>query len=116
MSHYISITAGERAEMLKAIGVNDVATLFEAIPSAVRFPPLNLPKALSEPEIRRELTRLSNQTAGAHTHSMFPGAYNHSCAERHRSDFAPLRVLYSLHPINPKSAKVHCRRFLNIKA
>lgn len=79
MSHYISITAGERAEMLKAIGVNDVAALFEAIPSAVRFPPLNLPKALSEPEIRRELTRLSNQTAGAHTHSMFlgAGAYNH---------------------------------------
>ena len=67
MSHYISITAGERAEMLKAIGVDNVAALFDAIPSAVRFPPLNLPKALSEPEIRRELTRLSNQTAGAHT-------------------------------------------------
>jgi glycine dehydrogenase subunit 1 len=79
MSHYISITAGERAEMLQAIGVDSVAALFEAIPSAVRFPPLNLPKALSEPEIRRELTRLSNQTAGAHTHSMFlgAGAYNH---------------------------------------
>ena len=79
MSHYISITAGERAEMLKAIGVDNITALFEAIPSAVRFPPLNLPKALSEPEIRRELTRLSNQTAGAHTHSMFlgAGAYNH---------------------------------------
>jgi len=79
MSHYISITAGERAEMLQAIGVDSVAALFEAIPSAVRFPPLDLPKALSEPEIRRELTRLSNQTAGAHTHSMFlgAGAYNH---------------------------------------
>ena len=79
MSHYISITAGERAEMLQAIGVDSVAALFEAIPSAVRFPPLDLPKALSEPEIRRELTRLSNQTAGAHTHSMFlgVGAYNH---------------------------------------
>jgi glycine dehydrogenase subunit 1 len=79
MSHYISITAGERAEMLQAIGVDSVAALFEAIPSAVRFPPLDLPKALSEPEIRRELTRLSNQTDGAHTHSMFlgAGAYNH---------------------------------------
>jgi glycine dehydrogenase subunit 1 len=79
MSHFISITDSERAEMLSAIGVNTVADLFEAIPSDVRFPTLNLPKSLSELEVRRELGRMASQNAGAHSHSIFlgAGAYNH---------------------------------------
>ena len=56
MSHYISITAAERAEMLAAIGVSDVAQLFEAIPADVRFPKLDLHRPLSEMEVRRELS------------------------------------------------------------
>lgn len=79
MSHYISITEAERAEMLAAIGVEQVADLFADVPEALRFPELNLPPALSEIELRRELGGMSNQNANATSHSIFlgAGAYNH---------------------------------------
>ena len=79
MSHYISITDAERAEMLAAIGVGQVADLFADVPAEVRFPELKLPPALSEIELRRELGALSNRTANATSHSIFlgAGAYNH---------------------------------------
>ncbi|MEO7911444.1 MAG: aminomethyl-transferring glycine dehydrogenase subunit GcvPA [Roseiflexaceae bacterium] len=79
MSHYISITAAERAEMLAAIGVAQVADLFADVPAEVRFPELRLPRALSEIELRRELGAMSNRNANPTTHSMFlgAGAYNH---------------------------------------
>jgi glycine dehydrogenase subunit 1 len=79
VSHYISITAAERAEMLAAIGVAQVADLFADVPAAVRFPELRLPRALSEIELRRELGAMSNRNANPTTHSMFlgAGAYNH---------------------------------------
>lgn len=79
MSHYISITEAERAEMLAAIGVEQVADLFADVPEALRFPELKLPPALSEIELRRELGGMSNQNANAASHSIFlgAGAYNH---------------------------------------
>lgn len=79
MSHYISITPAERAEMLAAIGVNSTSDLFVDIPSDVRFPRLNLPDVMSEIAVRRELNRMATANAGAHSHSMFlgAGAYNH---------------------------------------
>src|SRR5262245_57187358 len=79
MSHYISITDAERAEMLKAIGVEQVADLFADVPKDVRFPELKLPPPLSEIELRRELGALAGQNANATTHSIFlgAGAYNH---------------------------------------
>ena len=79
MSHYISITEAERAEMLAAIGVGAVADLFADVPAEVRFPELKLPPALSEIELRRELGAMSNQNANPGSHSIFlgAGAYNH---------------------------------------
>jgi glycine dehydrogenase subunit 1 len=79
MSHYISITDAERAEMLAAIGVEQVSDLFAGVPAQVRFPTVELPPALSEIELRRELGACANQNASAQTHSMFlgAGAYNH---------------------------------------
>ncbi|MFN8502889.1 aminomethyl-transferring glycine dehydrogenase subunit GcvPA [Kouleothrix sp.] len=79
MSHYISITEAERAEMLAAIGVGAVADLFADVPAEVRFPELKLPPALSEIELRRELGAMANQNANPGSHSMFlgAGAYNH---------------------------------------
>jgi glycine dehydrogenase subunit 1 len=79
MSHYISITDAERAEMLAAIGVERVADLFADIPADARFPELRLPPPLSEPEIRRELAALARQNAEATGYSIFlgAGAYNH---------------------------------------
>ncbi len=79
MSHYIPITDADRAEMLKTIGVGEVADLFVDVPEAVRFPELRLPRALSEIELRRELGAMSGRNASAATHSIFlgAGAYNH---------------------------------------
>jgi glycine dehydrogenase subunit 1 len=79
VSHYISITDAERAEMLEAIGVEQVKELFADVPETVRFPELHLPPALSEIELRRELGALANQNANVTSHSIFlgAGAYNH---------------------------------------
>lgn len=79
MSHYISITESERAEMLKAIGVADVAELFHDVPADLRFPTLDLPAALAEGEMARELRRLSSKNSDVLNHSCFlgAGAYNH---------------------------------------
>ncbi|PDV99825.1 aminomethyl-transferring glycine dehydrogenase subunit GcvPA [Candidatus Chloroploca asiatica] len=79
MSHYISITATERAEMLKAIGIASTDDMFVDVPEAWRFPALDLPAPMSEPELVRALLERSNKNAHAHTHSIFlgAGAYNH---------------------------------------
>jgi glycine dehydrogenase subunit 1 len=79
MSHYISITDQDRQAMLDAIGVNSVEALFDVVPDAVRFPPVDLPEPMGEAELMRELRRMNNQNANAHTHSIFlgAGAYNH---------------------------------------
>jgi glycine dehydrogenase subunit 1 len=79
MSHYISITDAERAEMLKAIGVARVEDLFAVVPEGVRFPQVELPPALSEIELRRELGAMAGKNANPNTHSIFlgAGAYNH---------------------------------------
>jgi glycine dehydrogenase subunit 1 len=79
MSHYISITDAERAEMLQAIGVERIEDLFAVVPEGVRFPQVQLPPALSEIELRRELGAMAAKNANASTHSIFlgAGAYNH---------------------------------------
>jgi len=79
VSHYISITADERAEMLKTIGVEHVADLFAVVPEDVRFPQVDLPPAISEIELRRELGAMAARNANPTTQSVFlgAGAYNH---------------------------------------
>ena len=79
MSHYISNTEADRAAMLEAIGIADVAELFAVVPEDVRFPKVDLPRPLSEAELLRELRRMSNRNANAQSHSVFlgAGAYNH---------------------------------------
>jgi glycine dehydrogenase subunit 1 len=79
MSHYIPITDADRAAMLQAIGVRSVADLFTDVPAAKRFPRLDLPEPLSEPELLRELHALSSATADTRHYSVFlgAGAYNH---------------------------------------
>ncbi len=79
MSHYISITDTERDDMVRVIGVNTVEELFADVPEPLRFPPLDLPASLSEPELMRELHHLSSMNANAYTHRMFLGAgsYQH---------------------------------------
>ena len=80
MSHYISITDAERAEMLAAIGVEQVADLFADVPEAVRFPELRAAAgAFGDRAAARAGRDVEPATPTPTSHSMFlgAGAYNH---------------------------------------
>ena len=76
---YVPHTKADRAEMLAAIGVEQVEALFHDVPAACRFPGLNLPEPLSEMEIMAELQAMSeeNLDTGHFTSFLGAGAYQH---------------------------------------
>jgi len=77
---YLPHTDEDIRQMLEAIGVNNVDELFSAIPVEDRLQrPLDLPPALSEADLMRELDRLAMQNASLSCWSSFlgGGAYNH---------------------------------------
>ncbi len=74
MHRYIPNTEGDRAIMLEAIGVQSIDDLFDDVPPAARNPQINLPPALSEPELMRELQDLSGRTANLCEYACFLGA------------------------------------------
>ena len=76
---YIPNTDADRAAMLAAIGKASVADLFQDVPEARRFPPLNLAPALSEMELARYFQEAAEQNKDA-THTLNflgAGAYQH---------------------------------------
>ena len=80
MTHrFIPNTEVDRAEMLKTIGVAAVDDLFYDVPASARYPKLNLPRALSELELSREIARMAGQNANLVENACFlgAGAYNH---------------------------------------
>ena len=76
---YYPHTSEDRTEMLKAIGVDSIEDLFSTVPEEHRFPKLNLPEALSEMDIVRELSAVSSFNASADLYTQFlgAGAYHH---------------------------------------
>ncbi len=59
---YLPVTDNDRSEMLRVIGVHSVDDLFADIPTELREKAvLNLPPALSEPELMRHLRSLAAQ-------------------------------------------------------
>lgn len=77
---YVPNTPAERQEMLRAIGAESVEDLLTAIPEAVRLRrPLELPRALSEADVRRTLARMAGQNADLDRYISFLGAgsYDH---------------------------------------
>ena len=58
-------TEEHRKKMLDAIGMNSVEDLFADIPEKVRNPDLNLPKAMSELDLRAYASELSSRNASA---------------------------------------------------
>jgi glycine dehydrogenase subunit 1 len=77
---YIPNTNDDRREMLDAIGVADVDDLFVDIPHAYRTDGLDLPPALAEADLLREMSALAhrNTVAGNGVASFLGGgAYNH---------------------------------------
>jgi glycine dehydrogenase subunit 1 len=77
---YIPNTDEDARRMLEAIGVPSIDALFEPVPAAVRLQrELDLPPALSEPDLTAHLGALAGQNATATTFASFlgAGAYRH---------------------------------------
>jgi glycine dehydrogenase subunit 1 len=76
---FTQLSAEDRAEMLRVIGIEDIEQLFEDVPQAARFPSLDLPPALSELEAARHLHALATQNVSVAEWPCFlgAGAYAH---------------------------------------
>lgn len=76
---YFPITAKDQAEMLETIGVEHFGQLFQAIPSEIRNPKIELPPSLSEPETQSWFRELAGKNADVKKHVSFLGAgsYEH---------------------------------------
>jgi glycine dehydrogenase subunit 1 len=77
---FLSLTDADREEMLAAIGVESLEELFRDIPEALRFEGrLDLPPALSEPELVAHLEELAGRNAHTGEELSFLGAgiYDH---------------------------------------
>jgi len=77
---YLSLTDRDREEMLGTIGVSSVEELFADIPAGVRFDrELDVPPALSEPELVAHLSELAakNVHTGAELSFLGAGIYDH---------------------------------------
>ncbi len=79
MHRFIPNTDADRAAMLKTIGVGSVEELFSDVPREAMNAQINLPPALSELELMRELRAMSAQNAHLSDYAGFlgAGAYNH---------------------------------------
>jgi glycine dehydrogenase subunit 1 len=77
---YLFTTPDQRQEMLRAIGAQSIDELFAQVPADCRLSrPLELPPALSEIELEREVARLARQNVAGAQHVCFlgGGVYDH---------------------------------------
>ncbi|MED1944535.1 MULTISPECIES: aminomethyl-transferring glycine dehydrogenase subunit GcvPA [Brevibacillus] len=77
---YLPQTDQDKREMLETLGISSIEELFADIPEEVRFKgALNIPEALSEPDLVKYFTRLANKNVNFSTHVNFLGAgvYQH---------------------------------------
>lgn len=72
-------TAEDRAEMLEVIGTDSVDDLFTPVPETIRFPRLDLPRALTEMEAAQRLEALANRNVVPPAEDIYLGAgsYQH---------------------------------------
>lgn len=76
---YIPATEADRARMLERIGVADLDSLFADLPDAFRDPAIELPPALTEPELISLLAeRAAENAATARPNFLGAGAYRRS--------------------------------------
>jgi glycine dehydrogenase subunit 1 len=76
---YIPNSPAEREEMLRAVGLERVAQLFDSIPADIRLKePLRVPAALSEIELLEKFNRMAARNTEASRPSFLgAGAYSH---------------------------------------
>lgn len=78
MYPYLSQTEGDIKKMLEVIGVNDVEDLFSDIPEDLRLKnDLNLPKAMSELEVRAKIGNMAKKNKANLPIFMGAGIYDH---------------------------------------
>ncbi len=65
-----------KAEMLEEIGLNSVEDLFSDIPQQARMKTLDLPDAMSEIEVQREIKKLANKNKTNYVSFLGGGVYN----------------------------------------
>lgn len=78
--HFLPLTDQDRHDMLAAIGAGSIDELFRDIPDSVRLKgDLDLPPAMSEPEVLSHLSRLAEKNSHFHNCVSFMGAgiYDH---------------------------------------
>jgi glycine dehydrogenase subunit 1 len=78
---YIPNTPAQQRDMLARIGVGSIEDLLERIPAKARLSrPLNIPPAMAESDLVRQLRALSGLNANAEDYACFLGAgsYDHS--------------------------------------
>ena len=76
---YIPATEADRARMLERIGVADLDALFADLPAAMRDPAIDLPPALTEPELIALLEERAAENTGPSRPSFLgAGAYQRS--------------------------------------
>lgn len=77
---YLPLTDSDRRDMLGAIGVPSVDSLFRDVPDSARLArPVDLPRAMGELEVERALTRMAAKSVSAGSVPFFIGAgvYRH---------------------------------------
>lgn len=76
---FIPHTPAERDEMLRTIGVKRLEDLFQDVPAGRRFPPIDIPPALTEMEASSQLQEIAsyNETVKDLVCFLGAGAYNH---------------------------------------
>ena len=76
---FVPNTPAERTKMLQTAGVRAMDDLFHDVPANVRYPRLDLPAPVSEPEIMAEMESLTSHNADAASYASFlgAGAYRH---------------------------------------
>ena len=88
--------------MLEAIGVSSVDALFEQVPARVRLQrDLDIPPALSEPDLIAHLAALAGQDADPSTFAVFLGAgvYRHFSPSLVDQLLLAVGVLHGLHAV-----------------
>ncbi len=104
---FVPHTEAERDEMLKTIGVEQIADLFTDIPANYRFPSLNIPAGLTEMEAAAELQELAqgNEPAGELISFLGAGAYHHYIPAAVNSIVSRGEFLTAYTPYQPEIAQ-----------
>jgi glycine dehydrogenase subunit 1 len=102
---FVPHTPEDEREMLERIGMSSLEDLFEPIPEALRLGrDLQVPPALSEPELIRHMGELAARSRGAADLTCFAGggAYDHHVASSVRSLASRAEFATSYTPYQPE--------------